>query len=304
MLYSNQRDPLFGSPGIWSSRRCSNSACGVIWLDPMPEPDSIGALYTSYHTHTSAEEGERALPPIPYTRPKFAFAKRVVATLMPWWRHFVETGGDFFDGVKPGLMLDVGCGAGYFLRKAVGAGWRVVGIDFDEQAVSVARRVPGAEVHVMDLYDPSLDERRFNGIMLNNVIEHLPQTERVMARCAELLAPGGRLVMITPNADALCHDVYKEEWRGMETPRHLCIFTAPALQRAARDNGFPTAHAFCSRYPADQDFMVRTSSAIAQTRGKDIPAVDLGDLAKKHRRAWWRGQSRGEFLVLVANKSG
>jgi SAM-dependent methyltransferase len=304
VLYSGQRDPLFGSPGIWSSRRCSNPACGVIWLDPMPEPDSISALYTTYHTHQPNEDTEGPLAPIPYTPPPNSVVKKIIGAVMPWWRHYVQTGLSYFAGATPGLMLDVGCGAGAFMREAIGAGWNVVGIDFDEQAVAVARRVQGAEVHVMDVFDSSLDDRKFNGIMLDNVIEHLPDTGRVMARCAALLAPGGRLVMITPNADALCHDLFREDWRGLETPRHLCIFSGPALQRAARENGFPTAHAFCSRHPMDQAFMVRASSTIAQTRGKVVPAIDMHDLEKKHRRAWWRGKTRGEFLILVAHKPG
>lgn len=301
-LYSGQRDPLFGSPGIWSTRRCSDPRCAVMWIDPMPEPDSIGALYKGYHTHSASEAGDGPLNPIPYPARSKPLARRALATLMPWWRHHIETDRDFFEGVTPGRMLDVGCGAGSFLRRAAGGGWAATGIDFDAQAIAVAKRVTGAEAHVMDLFDGQLDDRRFEGIMFDNVIEHLPDTARVMARCAELLAPGGRLVMITPNAEALCHDVFKADWRGLETPRHLCIFTGRALQRLARRNGLPGARAFCSRFAADQGFMIDASSEIARLRGNPVPLVDRAGLARRHRREWWRGRTRGEFLVLVANK--
>ena len=39
---------------------------------------------------------------------------------------------------KPGLILDIGCGTGVFLEKALSAGFNVIGIDAAPEMVSVA----------------------------------------------------------------------------------------------------------------------------------------------------------------------
>src|SRR5262249_20209517 len=50
-LYRGLRDRLFGAPGSWDLRRCPNSKCGLIWLDPMPTETDIHRLYATYYTH-------------------------------------------------------------------------------------------------------------------------------------------------------------------------------------------------------------------------------------------------------------
>jgi hypothetical protein len=47
-LYAGLTDRLFGAPGEWNLKCCSNSGCGLIWLDPMPLEDDIGKAYENY----------------------------------------------------------------------------------------------------------------------------------------------------------------------------------------------------------------------------------------------------------------
>lgn len=301
ILYRDLRDSVFNSPGVWSLRRCTSENCGTAWIDPMPLPESLGKLYETYHTHGDQAEADRTpLEPVPFT-PRFPAAKRLLAALLPWWRHRFQTELKHFAGLKPGTMLDVGCGSGGFLREAIGAGWKAVGIDFDADAVAEAGRAKGAEVHVMDIFDARLDHRRFEGILLDNVIEHLPDLPRVVQRLAALLAPGGRLVMITPNIESAGHDLFGADWRGLETPRHLCLFTSRSLRRLARDNGFPDAKVFCVRGAHDLDYMSAASSAIARARGHEPPVFDIEAVKRKVASSFFSGATRGEFLVLVAH---
>ena len=44
-LYSNLTDRLFGAPGEWNLKRCTNPGCGLVWLDPMPIEEDIGKAY-------------------------------------------------------------------------------------------------------------------------------------------------------------------------------------------------------------------------------------------------------------------
>src|SRR2546429_421611 len=51
LLYEDLNDRLFGAPGVWNVKRCPNPACGLLWLDPMPDEEDIGKAYAEYYTH-------------------------------------------------------------------------------------------------------------------------------------------------------------------------------------------------------------------------------------------------------------
>lgn len=102
-------------------------------------------------------------------------------------------------------MLDAGCGSGILAAMAAEIpGTRVLGLDANPAAVEFASRTFGR---------PNLEFRRglvdeldappgsFEKISFLEVIEHLSraQGEAILARFARLLAPGGRLVLTTPN---------------------------------------------------------------------------------------------------------
>src|SRR5438552_465301 len=58
-VYSSQADRLFGAPGRWNLKQCSNHACRLIWLDPMPLPEDLAKAYTRYYTHAARREDDR-----------------------------------------------------------------------------------------------------------------------------------------------------------------------------------------------------------------------------------------------------
>jgi SAM-dependent methyltransferase len=307
LLHSDLRDTLFGAPGTWNIRRCLTAGCGLAWLDPMPHPDEIGRFYDTYYTHpNSAVAAEvvqadavptEAAAPRPTLR---GLVRRALGRIIPGRRLQFQSELMHFGSMKPGRMLEVGCGAGQFLTEASAAGWKVLGIDFDQVAVSNARRTPGVDARVMDIFDPYLDAQRFDGIAMNNVIEHLPDPARVFARCKELLAPEGRLVMITPNIDALCHEIFGRNWRGLEVPRHLYLFNAPALRIFAEAAGLTDVHVFCPLNSGEVEFMVNWSEEVAR-RSNQPKRADRCRLKLSNAFMAVLGRCVGEWVVLIAH---
>ena len=51
VLYQGLRDRLWGAPGFWGFRRCTDPGCGLLWLDPCPLETDIGKAYLDYFTH-------------------------------------------------------------------------------------------------------------------------------------------------------------------------------------------------------------------------------------------------------------
>jgi 2-polyprenyl-3-methyl-5-hydroxy-6-metoxy-1,4-benzoquinol methylase len=99
-------------------------------------------------------------------------------------------------------LLDIGCGAGSFLGLAKSAGYRVTGLEVNPQLAERARTT-GAEIVVADIASMALGARRFDVVTAFDIIEHLLDPIDMLARCADLLVPGGHLAVYTPNHASL-----------------------------------------------------------------------------------------------------
>src|SRR5579862_5991601 len=232
-LYSRQKDRLFGAPGSWTTKQCPDPECGLVWLDPMPLREDIGKAYQNYYTHApetgeaSAQSQFRQRYELAYIRSHFGYPSEPgdLWTKFLGCLFYYREGGSTFVNWKPaGKLLDVGCGAGGYLRLMRSLGWEVEGVEFDAAAVEAARR-DGLRVRCGSLEDQGYASASFDVIMMQHVIEHVPDPVATLEECARLLRPGGELVLFTPNSAGITHRVFKECWRGLEPPRHLHIFS-------------------------------------------------------------------------------
>jgi len=105
----------------------------------------------------------------------------------------------------------------------------------------------------------------YQAIVMNYVIEHFVSPEAVLRACRAALAPGGRVLLLTPNAHALCHRVFGRYWSGLHAPRHTQIFSPENLQLLASKVGFRDLEVVPSTDPASwslsfQNLMQRLGS--------------------------------------------
>ena len=97
-------------------------------------------------------------------------------------------------------ILDVGCGAGVLSAHLARHG-RVLGVDFSEPAIELARRMaPGVEFHAGSPADLPAG-RTFDVITLWDVLEHVPPGERreFLGELRARLREPGLLVLTTPH---------------------------------------------------------------------------------------------------------
>jgi SAM-dependent methyltransferase len=133
--------------------------------------------------------------------------------------------------------VDIGCGDGNFVRLAQQLGYQAEGLEFDAQAVQTAR-TKGMMIHQGGLPDTGLPTAAYDVVTLSQVIEHVHAPLAALRECARVLRPGGMLWVATPNMDAPGHQRFGANWRGLEPPRHLTLFTAEALTQALGQAGF------------------------------------------------------------------
>jgi 2-polyprenyl-3-methyl-5-hydroxy-6-metoxy-1,4-benzoquinol methylase len=140
--------------------------------------------------------------------------------------------------IKPGRILDIGCGRGLFLDVMRRGGWSVLGTELSKETASYATEVYGLEVLKGDLIKHQLPGESLDAININQVLEHLKNPAEVLTECWRLLRRGGLLVISVPDLRSLQFTVGKENWFLLDLPCHLFHFTEEGLKDLLKKNGF------------------------------------------------------------------
>lgn len=326
-LYQRLRDRLFGAPGEWDLKKCPNPQCGLVWLDPMPVEEDLGKAYRVYFTHGTNEQENivhgkwdlllrRIFKYLKHgylaTRYDYKDGVSIIQRISgyglfcyPFLIRSLNRGVRYVKHVPQGKLLDVGCGDGSYIQYMRVLGWDVKGVDFDPEAVSNAR-ARGLMVQLGDLAQQQYPDNTFDVITINHVIEHVPEPLGLLQECRRILKPDGKLVVATPNASSWGHRLYGPDWRGLEPPRHLHIFTPTSLAVLSEQAGLCII-----------DLSTRAGSAKLFLASRSIRQAGEAELRGRYpfsMRVWAKGmeifegllnlvkKNAGQELILIASK--
>src|SRR5207249_9324746 len=100
-------------------------------------------------------------------------------------------------------VLDIACGEGYGSAALARAGAAsVVGVDISAEACEHARRKYGVDARVGRADRIPLPAGSIDVIVSFETIEHVERPESFLNECVRVLAPGGALILSTPNREA------------------------------------------------------------------------------------------------------
>ncbi len=139
----------------------------------------------------------------------------------------------------PGLLLDIGCGAGEFLDTVHRLDCRpVLGTDISAQAAHAAHENFGLKVWVGDVPRLSLPSESVSIITLWHVLEHLPHPSDALSDIARTLRHDGILVLACPMVDSWEARLFGQYWSGYDVPRHLYAYSRETLLGMLQESGF------------------------------------------------------------------
>jgi 2-polyprenyl-3-methyl-5-hydroxy-6-metoxy-1,4-benzoquinol methylase len=139
-------------------------------------------------------------------------------------------------------ILDVGSASGYFGERLAGRGYHVVGVEQDEASASIAAAFYD-EFIVADIESGLPLSRKFDVILLADILEHLRQPLKVLVHLRDYLSSRGKFVISVPNVAniyvrlSLFFGRFDYTDRGILDETHLRFFTLKSvcalMQRAS-----------------------------------------------------------------------
>ncbi|MDP1536719.1 MAG: class I SAM-dependent methyltransferase [Burkholderiales bacterium] len=318
-LYADLDDRLFGTSGKWSFRRCGNSVCGLLWLDPMPLEEDIHKAYASYYTHAVRQGGGGLLRRLfnsakrGYLANHYGYAAGAGARLLgllPWLYPGRPAELDFsvmwLEAGSRGRLLDVGAGSGWLVEQMNDLGWQAEGLDFDPQSVASAR-ARGLMFHQGGLPQQYFAGASFDAVTMSHCIEHVHDPLAWLAEARRILKPGGRLALATPNNASFGHSTFGESWFALDPPRHLHLFNSSAMTSLMRRAGFTNFRVFTSIRDANGTFI---ASRAIRSAGKFDMLAPVGVMNKLAGRGMQVIEAlvkavrsdAGEDLVVLAER--
>ena len=196
----------------FSFHRCN--ICGHNYLNPRPSSSDLGKIYPSNYGNYSNSK-------------KFSvtfFVKGILESL------FLKK--LFNIGNKPESVLDVGCGDGRLLKiiqSTVRHDCILEGVEISDTASTGAKKL-GFQVYNGSVEKIELKPDFYDYIFLIQVIEHLHDPIKSIAKLRGSLKKGGILVIETPDTDCLDYKIFfNRYWGGFHYPRHFNLFNKKNL---------------------------------------------------------------------------
>lgn len=205
-------------PGPFDVVQCDR--CGHTYVNPLPEYDEIASIYPNTY-YTVNKRSPLYLDGWIYEKKLGQDARKMRDSLR---EHNIRS------------IVDVGCGEIsrlVELKKAFGGDVEAIALDiqFDDDIVKGAKAngiklVNGnVETDLNELKDGAHDL-----IIMRQLLEHLRDPQRAVSGLAKKLAPGGLMIIDTPNRGGWDYELFKKQhWGGYHIPRHFHLFRQDSL---------------------------------------------------------------------------
>jgi SAM-dependent methyltransferase len=223
LLYRSSVAPSDLTPGVFSARRLPDRVhyqmvrcvtCELVRSDPVVESDRLRQLY-----------GEST----------FDYASEVDDLRSTYGRYLEKLRRR---GGEQHAILEVGCGNGFFLEEALNHGYEEVG-GVEPSTAAVASAASNVRPNIVcDVMRPGLfPENKFDAVCLFQTFDHLPDPGAVLDASMQALRPGGLLLCLNHNVQAMSARILGERSPIIDV-EHTYLYSPETMARIFSLHGY------------------------------------------------------------------
>ncbi|MBI3774084.1 MAG: glycosyltransferase [Gammaproteobacteria bacterium] len=229
------------SLGKYRVEECAD--CGLMRLNPQPTDAELAAIYgPNYFAFSDDPDGQLHASEL----------KSQTAD------HYLDLLESYTKAPLTGHLLEVGCGHGDFLSRAVARGLSVTGVEYSPHAVQIAATKLGTHGQVLcgEVGQLLAVGARFDFIMFSDVLEHVRDPRAFLRSVRALLRENGIAIAIVPSLDSVSARLMKSKWVEFK-PEHLWYFSTKTLTQLLHSENFGMLKAEPARKVLSFDYIAQ-----------------------------------------------
>ncbi len=151
-------------------------------------------------------------------------------------------------GKRGSRLLEIGSGLGHLVGQLENS-FEAHAVDINHWALKESLQVADSTLHVASSAEElPFADGMFGVVIIKHVVEHLPHPERAIAEIGRVIAPGGTLILATPNLASLLKPWKGVRWIGYQDPTHIALKPPEDWLSLVRANRFQVQRVFADGF--------------------------------------------------------
>lgn len=151
-------------------------------------------------------------------------------------------------GQRGTRLLEIGSGLGHLVGQLEGL-YATSAVDVNHWALVQSKTVaPHTLQQVASAEELPFADGIFGVIVIKHVVEHLPHPEKAVSELGRVMAPGGALILATPNLASLSRPSKGEQWIGYHDPTHISLRPPSEWLAMLKEAGFKLKRVFADGF--------------------------------------------------------
>ena len=142
---------------------------------------------------------------------------------------------DYLNTLTPSKILDLGCGPAWILSE-LSEQWDKYGLEPDKE---ICQYLPSfVKIINQHFKNGIFPKDTFDVVLTHHVIEHIEKPLLFIKEIKNILKNEGLLILGTPDFDSACARRFNSNYRLLNDPTHISLFSNDSMHRFLRGNNF------------------------------------------------------------------
>lgn len=165
-----------------------------------------------------------------------------------WWsnRFYASLARRY--GQRGARLLEIGSGLGH-LTGQLEKWFEPAAVDINHWALAQSRNAASqTDMVESSAQELPFAEDTFGVVIIKHVVEHLPHPEKAIGEISRVTAPGGALILSTPNLGSLLKPWKGSRWIGYQDPTHISLKPPQEWLELVQGAGFKLVRVFADGF--------------------------------------------------------